>query len=201
MKKLFFFSIIVAVIVGSNSSCKNQGKQAVADSTNLSLTVDSFLASPEAWAGKEIVIAGTVSHVCKHSGKKLFLFGADPEKTIKINAGGNFATFDIKYEGSDIEITGNVVEDEKIDANYLNEWEAEIKEMVGDKDQKVCNAENSAIAGQTGIDSTSAEKTEDPYADVKEFRNKLEKSGKPYISIYAINIISLKEIKKEPSAN
>lgn len=196
MKNSFFFFVVVAIISGLNG-CKNHGNHNHADS-NLSVTVDSFLASPDTWAGKEIVLTGTVSHVCKHSGKKLFLFGSNPEKTIKVNAGENIPTFDIKFEGSDIEIAGVVVEDDKIDATYLNEWEAEIKESIGDKDQKVCNAESSAIAGQANPDSTVA--AADPYAKVKEFRAKLEKSGKPYIPIYAIDVISLKEIKKEPIA-
>lgn len=195
MKHLLFLFIIIAFV--SNSGCKNQVN--TDNGSPLTLTVDSFLASPETWAGKEVVITGTVSHVCKHSGKKLFLFGAVPGKTVKVNAGGDLAAFDLKYEGSDVEITGLVVEDEKIDAAYLNEWEAEIKAEVGDKDQKVCNAENTAIAGQTNTDST-AMVVEDPYADVKEFRKKLEKSGKPYIAIYAINVSSLKEVKKEPIA-
>ncbi len=197
MKNLFILTVIAALVAGS---CKNSTYK-TDDSQNLTLTVDSFLLSPEQWSGKEVVIAGTVSHICKHSGKKLFLFSADPEKTVKVNAGGNYATFDIKYEGTDVEITGTVVEDEKIDANYLNEWEAEIKAQIGDKDQKTCNAESSAIAGQAKTDSTTAEKAEDPYAKVKEFRSKLEKSGKSYIAIYAIDITSLKEIKKETAAN
>lgn len=201
MKNLFILLVIAAFVTGSNTGCKNNSTSSTTDTAKLTLTVDSFLASPEQWSGKDIVIAGTVSHVCKHSGKKLFLFGADSEKTIKVNAGGSYATFDIKYEGTDVEITGTVVEDEKIDANYLSEWEAEIKAQVGDKDQKTCNAESSAIAGQAKADSTIAEKADDPYAKVKEFRSKLEKSGKPYIAIYAINITGLKEIKKETAAN
>lgn len=196
MKKLFFLLIIAVLIIGNNSGCKNHGDKS-ADSTKTAITVDSFLLTPEAWAGKDIVIAGTVSHICKHSGKKLFLFGANPEMTVKINAGDNMSTFDIKYEGNDVEISGTVIEDEKIDANYLNEWEAEIKASIDDKDQKVCNEENKAITGQT---SKTAKKdttvVEDPYASVKEFRKKLEESGKTYISIYAIDCKALKVIEK-----
>lgn len=194
---LFFTAFISLSIMG----CKNNGKPANEGLTDLSITVDSFLASPDTWAGKEIIITGTVSHVCKHSGKKLFIFGENPEKTVKVNASDKIATFDIKYEGVDVEITGSVVEDGKIDTNYLNEWEAEIKATVGDKDQKVCNAESSAIAVQSSNDSTKVEKTDDPYAEVNEFKDKLEKSGKPYISIYAINVSSIKEIQKETAAN
>lgn len=196
MKKIFFLLTIAVLIIGSNIGCKNHGDKST-DSTKTAITVDSFLLTPEAWAGKDIVIEGTVSHICKHSGKKLFLFGANPEMTVKINAGGNMSTFDIKYEGNDVEITGTVVEDEKIDANYLNEWEAEIKASIADKDQKVCNEENKAITGQTNKAATKdTTVVEDPYAGVKEFRKKLEQSGKTYISIYAINCKTLKVIQK-----
>lgn len=197
MKQTFLLLAISAFIIGNNNGCKNLSNREVADSTKLGLTVDSFLASPEQWAGKDVVITGTVSHVCRHSGKKLFLFGANPEKTVKINAGSNYSSFDLKYEGTDVEITGNVIEDEKIDMNYLNEWESDIKKMIADKDQKVCNEENKAITGQTSDTTKVTEKSEDPYAVVKEFRQKLEKSSKPYISIYAINIKTLKELKKD----
>jgi hypothetical protein len=196
MKKLFFLIIISALIIGNHTGCNNSVKKE-ADSTKLVLTVDTFLASPEKWANKDVVISGTVSHVCRNSGKKLFLFTANPDNTVKINTGGDFSSFDIKLEGTDVEITGTVVEDEKIDANYLNEWESDIKKMVADKDQKVCIEENKAISGQTADKTKVKEVTDDPYADVKEFRQKLEKSGKTYISIYAINIKTLKEVKKK----
>jgi hypothetical protein len=191
MKKILFLIAIGAVIMLNNSGCNNN-KQTV---SNI-LTVDSFMVAPEKWAGKEVVITGTVSHVCRHSGKKLFLFGADPEKTVKINAGGQVAAFDIKYEGTDVEITGTVIEDEKIDANYLNEWEADIKKMTEDKDQKVCNEENKAITGQTSDKAVVKDTVEDPYKDVKEFRKKLAESGKTYISVYAIDCKTMKELKK-----
>ncbi len=193
MKKIIFALAIIAMFFISNTGCKSKVEQK-ADSTKLGLTVDSFLLTPEAWAGKDITIVGTVSHICKHSGKKLFLFGANPDKTLKINAGGDFSTFDIKYEGSDVEIVGTVVEDDKIDVNYLNEWEADIKKSVEDKDQKVCNEESKAIAGQ-GKDTTKKD-TKDPYAEVKEFRKKLETSGKTYIPVYAIDCKTMKVVKK-----
>jgi hypothetical protein len=191
MKKLFFFCAIVAIIIITNSGCNNN-KQIISNV----LTVDSFLLAPEQWANKDVIIKGTISHVCHHSGKKLFLFGKDAEKTVKVNAGGDHSTFDIKSEGTDVEITGTVVEDEKIDANYLNEWEADIKKSLDDKDQKVCNEENKAITGQTAGKAQAKDTVKDPYADVKDFRKKLAASGKPYISIYAVNCKTMKEAKK-----
>ena len=192
MKKILLLAVLGAFVIINNIGCNNAKKE-----ISNKVTVDSFLLAPEKWAGKDVVITGTVSHVCRHSGKKLFLFGADAEKTVKINAGGEVSAFDIKYEGTDVEITGTVVEDEKIDANYLNEWEADITKMVADKDQKVCTEENKAISGQNKDKAATKDSVvEDPYADVKEFRKKLAESGKTYISIYAINCKTLKEIKK-----
>ncbi len=195
MKKLIFLLAIVAIISLNNTGCKNSAKQTT-DSTKIGMTVDSFLLSPEKWVGQDVVILGTISHVCKHSGKKLFLFGADAEKTVKVNAGGDFPTFDIKNEGNDVQLTGTVVEDEKIDANYLNEWEADIKKNIDDKDVKVCNEESKAISGQNKDTAKVKKENTDPYAEVKEFRKKLETSSKAYISIYAINCKTFKVIKK-----
>jgi hypothetical protein len=192
MKKFLLLAVLGAFVIINNIGCNNSKKEI----SNV-VTVDSFLLAPEKWAGKDVVITGTVSHVCRHSGKKLFLFGADAEKTVKINTGGEVSAFDIKYEGVDVEIPGPVIEDEKIDANYLNEWEADITKMVGDKDQKVCTEENKAISGQSKDKAATKDTVvDDPYADVKEFRKKLAESGKTYISIYAINCKTMKEIKK-----
>ncbi len=197
MKNLFFLLAISAFIFVNNTGCNN-GNSNAADSTKADsskITVADFLNSAEKWTGKDVTISGTVSHVCRHSGKKLFLFGADPEQTVKINAGGEVSAFDINLEGTDVEAIGTVVEDSRIDETYLNEWEAEIKQSVEDKDLKVCNEENKAISTQKG-DSTVTEAADDPYADVKEFRKKLAESGKTYIAIYAIDCKTIKQIKK-----
>lgn len=195
MNKLFVLLIAVAIIAMSNTGCKSGGKKE-SGAEGTCMTVDSFLLAPDQWAGKDITIKGTVSHVCRHSGKKLFLFTADPGKTIKVNAAGDISSFDIKYEGADLEVTGTVVEDQKIDANYLDEWEKEIKNSLGDKPQSACDADSKAMTSQTNEKTDAGQSPDDPYADVKGYRNKLEKSGKGYISIYAVNVKTLKELTK-----
>ncbi len=204
MKKLFFLLLIGAFVIGNNSGCKNRENQST-DSTEVVsnvLTVDEFLATPEKWTGEEVVISGTVSHICRHSGKRLFLFSDNPEKIVKINVGGDFSTFDVEYEGSDVEITGTVIEDEKIDANYLDEWEAEIKEAIANEDEEAhCDTEKKAIAGQTDDEAKAKEAKKDPYAKVKKLRKKLAESGKTYIAIYAIDCKNMKELEKEDLVN
>ena len=200
MKNLFILLTISAFIFVNNTGCDN-GNSSGNDSTSVSntITVADFLANAENWAGKEVTISGTVSHCCRHSGKKMFVFGADPEQTVKINAGGEVSAFDMNLEGTDVEVTGTVIEDARIDEAYLSDWEDEIIQSIGDKDQKVCAAENQAISTQQGEDSTIVE-TEavenDPLADVREFRKKLRESGKSYIAIYAIDCKTMKQIKE-----
>lgn len=193
MRKTFIllFSIISVLYL---TNCKNNVKDEKSLSTTIS--VDSLLSTPENWLNKEVTISGTVSHVCKHSGKKLFLFGQNPDKTIKINAGGNAASFDISYEGSDVEVKGKLIEDDKIDAEYLNEWEAEIKANLGEEKQKVCEADKKAVSSQTSESSEEKIVSEDPFAKVKEYRKKLAESGRTYIPIYAVDCITITKIKK-----
>jgi hypothetical protein len=199
MKNPIYIIIIIALFLLSYS-CGNSGQTGInnnRDSVNKVLTVDDFLASSQKWADKEVTISGTVSLVCKHGGKKLFLFGKDADNTVKIYAGGNFSTFDVKLEGSDVEITGKVVEDTRVDEQYLNDWEADIKKNISNCSMKVCNVEGGAITSQYKNESkTSKSNVNDPYADVKAMRKKLQVSGKSYLSIYAINCNNLKELKK-----
>lgn len=197
MKNLSILFVISTFIFLNITGCNNSDSSDSANADSSKITVADFLNKAEAWAGKDVTVTGTVSHCCRHSGKKMFIFGTDPDQTIKINAGGEVSAFDINIEGTDVEVTGTVVEDARIDEAYLNDWEDEIIQSIGDKDQKVCAAENQAISTQQGDSSVAeSEVTEkDPLADVREFRKKLKESGKTYIAIYALDCKTMKQIK------
>jgi len=189
MKKVIYLLIFAAFVYSCNSANKSEEVETV--------SVADFLASPEKWADKEVKIVGTVSHICKHSGKKMFVFGTDSESTVKIFAGGEVSTFDIDLEGSEVEVIGKVIEEARIDEQYLAEWEEEIKQSVGDSAQKVCAADGAAVSAQTNqTDTVATEETveDDPYAMIKEYRKKLTDSGQAYIPVYAIECIKVKEI-------
>ena len=75
-----------------------------------------------------------------------------------------------------------------------------IKNSVADEVVKTCNADGKAVTGQANAENkeiANADSINDPFAEVKEMRKELEESGKTYIPIYAIDCISLKEIKKQ----
>ena len=198
MKKLIYLFLAVAFIYSCGNTGQNEENVDTADSTatasnSEATTIADFLSTSEQWADKEIKLKGTVSHTCRHSGKKMFIFGEDQEKTVKINAGGESPAFDVSLEGSDVIVTGKVVEDMRVDEEYLTEWENEIKQAIADEKIKVCNEESTAAAGQIETEETDVDE-DDPYATIKEMRKKLEKSGKAYISVYAIDCKTVKEI-------
>lgn len=197
MKRNIYLIALIALI-SFTFSCSDSGKKDNPAETAAIpvVSVDEFLASPDKWAGKEIKISGTVSHVCKHSGKKMFIFGKDPNATLKINVGGNAPKFAIELAGSDVEIHGKVVEDARIDEQYLKEWENDIKAAVEDGSIKVCTEEGDALTSQGKKGVEKSETTNDPYKAVNEMRKKIQESGKTYLPVYALNCIVMKEIKK-----
>ncbi len=104
MRKLFLSSLLFVFLV----NCTNTKK---ADDSQLAMheipvvTVENLLAQPEAYDGKEVKISGMVTHVCKHSGKRLHLAGTDQSTKIRIEA-GSVGQFERELEGSDIIATG-----------------------------------------------------------------------------------------------
>jgi hypothetical protein len=129
MIKRFFTIIFLAGILFT--ACNTGNQKAEADTKECieekaCLTVDDFLANAADYVGKEVDIDGTVNHVCKHGGKRMFIFGKNPEATAKIVTGEELANFDVALEGSDVCVHG-MVEELRIDEAYLADWEAELE--------------------------------------------------------------------------
>ncbi len=91
------------------------------------LTVSEFLSDAGPFVDRTVQVSGTVVHVCRHGGQRLFIIGEDGEERIRITTGDDIAEFDVELEGEKIEVTG-IVRELIIDETYLAEWEAEITE-------------------------------------------------------------------------
>lgn len=70
------------------------------------LSVDDLLDKAADLADKEIVVKGTVMHVCKHGGGRCFLMGSTEDYTIRVEAGEKIGAFNQEQMGSDLQITG-----------------------------------------------------------------------------------------------
>jgi hypothetical protein len=134
--------------------------------------------------GKLIRLDGMVAHVCRESGKRLFL----GEESFKVLATNMVPTFKVEWEGSDILVTGYLKED-RIDETYLSNWEKELQEGA-----KIAlkEATHTYDAESKGLDE-SAIVTQ--FDQIKGYREQIVAGGKGYISFYSLEAESINEKK------
>lgn len=98
IKKLFVFALILGAVI----ACNNQNQEEATAVT----TADFENVAPDL-LDKPVTLEGTVMHVCKHGGKKMFI----NDDQVKIIASEKIAAFDTELEGSNVVIKGIVREE------------------------------------------------------------------------------------------
>ncbi len=192
MLKTSLLLIMAALFIVSCGA--DQTKEKAAEVTTVA--VADFDAKAEGFVGQTLAITGTVNHVCKHSGKRLFLIGDDPETTIKVEAGPEIGTFDIALEGSKIRVEG-IVEVLKVDKEYLDNWEGE---ACAAEKQSIENAaakgqEKVAEAAESVDTEAQAQQDEAAKAQIEEMRKQVAESEHGYLAFYSLQATSFEEIK------
>ncbi len=127
-------SLFIIFIVLSLFSC-NQKK---AVDPPKSVTLLQLTANPTDYIGKKITVTGTVSHVCREGGQKMFIYQNHPDSLIRVVTGPAITEFAIDLEGKQIQITGTFKQ-LKIDEAYLAELEK------GQMNNKEHNSENPSV--------------------------------------------------------
>jgi hypothetical protein len=132
--------------------------------------------------GKLIRMEGMVAHVCRESGKRLFL----GEASFKVLATNQIPTFRVEWEGSDIIVTGYLKED-RIDETYLSNWEKELADGAQVQQQE---ATHTYDAESKGLDESAISTQLD---QIKGYREQIIAGGKGYISFYSLEAESIRE--------
>lgn len=112
------FLILVATVFlmacgGQNTATQEEQAtthEEVAAVEPMVLTLAEFQEKASSIIGQEIILEGSVIHVCKHGGKKMFITADDPDVRIKITTGDETAAFDTELEGSYVKVQGIVDE-------------------------------------------------------------------------------------------
>ena len=169
---------------GDNSN-KNKEQTSAEEVTPAALEVDQVLADPDSLVGDTIKVEGICTHICKHGGGKIFLMGSDDTKTLRVEAGESIGSFPQETVNSIVRVTGVLVED-RIDEDYLTQWEARIADQAKETQGKSgCAADMKANA--------EAE-TNSVRERIANFRSRIaertEKEGKPYVSLYHMEGLS-----------
>jgi hypothetical protein len=128
MYKNFLMILVAATVLmscGQNTASQDeqtaQEEVVVIEPTIIALA--DFSEKAGALVGQEVVLEGSVIHVCKHGGKKMFITADDPDVRIKITTGEETVSFDTELEGSYIKVHGIVeaIEEEIVDEGELDE--------------------------------------------------------------------------------
>ena len=167
MKKIvFIFLALLAIVFGLNA----QNTKSNASAKLVTIDVKDFDSKASGFVDKEIYITGTCDHVCKHAGRKLHLVGANDSK-VEVMATEVIGKFPKELEGEDLKIRGTVVE-ERIDEEYLKEWEAEVKQHHAE----------------------GTESCENNMAEIKKMRDQMKKNKLGYVPIYSVEGISFEKL-------
>lgn len=125
-------------------------------------TSDQVLKDGATLIDKEIQITGTVTHVCHSSGKKVFLAGADEEKTIQVFAGGDIQKFAPELIDSKMKATGIVCE-HRISKETIAKQEAKIAAELEKEDCMNIERCNNVMSNYQNMKQWMAENGKDYY--------------------------------------
>lgn len=119
MKNLVWLSFFMLLVFGCSNQNKNNQKVDEQTTQAVVLSVDELYANAADLVDKEVVVKGTVMHVCKEGGARCFLMGSTEDKNIRVEAGEKIGAFRQEQMGSDLEIVG-ILKEVKTEAQAHN---------------------------------------------------------------------------------
>jgi hypothetical protein len=185
MKK-YVVALIAMVFV--LSACENQQKKEDASEEEVVLieeivpvSLSDFDVKAEELVGKQVMLTGTVDHVCKHGGQRMFVIETGSEGRVKVTPDENIAAFKTDLEGQTVKLIG-IVEEQRIDEDYLKEWEEEVMAGVDMGDDK---GEGSHLGGDTEKGGSDAD-MEEEMEKINNLRQEIAESEKGYLAFYSV---------------
>lgn len=147
------------------------------------LEIDSLLARAEQLVDQPVTIEGVCTHICRHSGRRIFLMGSDNTQTIRVEA-AELGSFDTKCVNNAVRVEGTLRE-QRIDEAYLQQWELQLAEQKAEQDAAKPAADHCATEQKA-----QGETANTPEGRIADFRKRIaqrkEQSGKDYLSFYFV---------------
>ena len=143
-----------------------------------------------------ILVEGPVTHVCYHSGLKLFLEGNSPEESMKIVSESE--KFDTALVGQIVIVEG-IVEEFRVDQDYVDSLRAEILAEIEEDSLAQLEGteeEHHHHGEMMSDDSAPIDHHADHMQQVNDFQQQIDESEKGYVSFYSIKAISV-NVKEE----
>jgi hypothetical protein len=180
-------SLTIILVLALLFSCTNQSKQKKGEKTAelVALTVDQIQEQGKDLVDKEVIVKGTVTHVCKEAGARCFLMGSNEDISIRIEAGkiGSFAQDQI---GNEIQVRGILME-VQLDEEDLTEMS-----------ESAANGESANKDHALGYDGPKMHDVDGGKHDsinqnkkLEEMNQKLAESKNGYVPVYYLEGIEL----------
>lgn len=171
MKRILFYVVTLGLLSACGSRQNKELPKVTFDLTELETVATQYV-------GQEITLSGTVDHVCKHGGGRMFLVGSKPSARIRIDAGENMQ-FDASWEGKTAYVTG-ILEELRIDSAYLAKWEQEVKEKKGG------DHSSGVHMGEAGHEKEEEGNIEAELQRIADYRTAILDSGKDHLSFFSV---------------
>jgi hypothetical protein len=107
MKQFLAFSLI-ALFLASCGNNQSNNLSTGTDGASVKAEFAALIENPDNFVDKNIQIEGKVVHVCTHTGKKMFIVGANPDIRLYIEAGEETSKFPMDLLGSEISVEGKL---------------------------------------------------------------------------------------------
>ena len=193
MKRIFGFLavILVAFALFSCNGKKNAEVEQEAPDAKV-LQVDDVLAKLDTMVGDTVTVEGLCMHLCRHSGRKMFLMGSDDTQVLRVESVELGEPFRQECLEHVVTVKG-IVREERIDEDYLKEWEKQLQEQ---------EPQHGEGADGCGAEKQSRQETANtPEARIADFRAKIAEreanEGKAYLSFYHIDALEYNVIDNE----
>jgi len=180
-------SIVLLLSLVLLFSCTNQTKQKKDDKpAGLAvLTADELQTQGKDLVGKEVIVKGTVTHVCKESGARCFIMGSTEDVSVRIEA-GKIGSFSQEQMGSEIQVRG-ILQEVQLD-----------EEDLAEMDKSAAAGESANINHALGHDATAMHTVDGGKHDslnqtkkLEEMNQKLAESKEGYVPVYYLDGLEL----------
>lgn len=169
MKQILFFAAVMICM----AACSNKGAEGAEQAAGEAKTyasetqiykLDDLLKVAEEHLDQTVTVRGSVTHTCKHSGKRCFIVGDDPNVSMRVEAKGEIGGFNRELTGSELAITG-ILKERRLTKEFIDQHEEAVNEKKAKEDG-------------------SAETCAAELSNIKEMREWMKANNKDYYSIY-----------------
>ena len=182
MKKTFLLITLLVFTL----ACTNKTKETTQNNEVIitKIQLANFDQSVSNLINQKIEITATISHICKHGGKRMFLVDANSEESVKVVVGKNMAAFNTDMEGSTVKVIG-IIDELRIDEAYLLEWEAEIAAEIEHEKSEAEHTGGGHVAGSKAEEADQGDHI-DAIESIANYRKEIAESGTDHLSFFSI---------------